>query len=216
MYYEYLEGLRDYQKTLALMHQAVQDVISGHEEKIYFLEHDHVYTAGSSADISEILDKNISIVQTGRGGRYTYHGPGQLVVYPILDLKKRSQDLHQYVKMLEEVIVTSLSKIGINSYCIDNKRGVFCNRADIIKQSDEYEHYKIASIGIRVSKWVTYHGFAVNISPDLSKFSAIIPCGLEDCGITSIEKCGIKINTQDFLEIISEKLSYFLSQNEIL
>jgi lipoyl(octanoyl) transferase len=193
-----LNGFREYSDTISLMENTLTEVISGGEETIYSLEHEHVYTAGVSASESELLNQeDIPVYQVGRGGKYTYHGPGQLVIYPILNLATREKDLHLYIRNLEKIIINSLARIGINSFTIEGKVGIWVMNCQ--------KPAKIAAIGVRVKKWVTYHGIAINIHPDLSKFAGIIPCGISEFGVTSIQAIGMEITVEEFEKIIRKE-----------
>jgi lipoyl(octanoyl) transferase len=158
--------------------EARDKVINGEKEQLFLLELDDVFTAGTSANIErDYLNKNIPLVQTGRGGQLTYHGPGQIVAYPILDLKTREKDLRKYIKDLQTWIINSLKHFDIDAFTTDDV-GVWVETPEGKK--------KIAAIGIRVRKWVTFHGIALNVTPDLTKFTGIIPCGITQFGVTSI------------------------------
>jgi lipoyl(octanoyl) transferase len=190
-----LQNPQEYSYITSLMENSLTEVINGAEEVIYSLEHLDVYTAGVGASESDLIDSfGIPVHHVGRGGKYTYHGPGQLVVYPIIDLRKREKDLHLYVRNLEKIIINSLAKIGIDSFTIEGKVGIW-----VLKNNNPA---KIAAIGIRVKKWITYHGIAVNVSPDLSKFSGIIPCGIAEFGVTSIEEMGARVPMKEFEKIL--------------
>ena len=183
-----------------IMEARVLEVIKGiSEETVYLLEHEDVYTAGSSADQSELLEKDnglIPIIQTGRGGKYTYHGKGQRIIYPILNLAlpHRKKDIKLYVRNLEQCIINTLSKINIDAYTIDGLVGIWVK----YRQT----HAKIAAIGIRVRKWVTYHGISVNIIPDMNKYSSIIPCGIKNFPVTSLKELGFNISFAEFDKIL--------------
>lgn len=161
-------------------------------EQIWFLEHYPVYTAGTSANPSELVNPNkFPVVEVGRGGKYTYHGPGQRIVYLMLNLKKRNLcDLKKYVYMLEETIIDILKEIKIAGFRKKDYIGVWVNHGSHAK--------KIAAIGIRVSKWMTYHGLAFNINPDLTHYSGIVPCGIQDFGVTSLKELGLEISNLEF------------------
>lgn len=193
-----LPNLSNYQDTLQLMENKVTSIIAKlSPEVVYLVEHNSVYTAGTSSKANEHLD--IPVVYAGRGGKLTYHGEGQRVIYPILDLSSqgRQQDLRLYIRMLEEWIIRSLLYLGVRAFTIDGMVGIWV--------SDSGLPTKIASIGVRVKKWVTYHGVAVNISTDLSMFSNIIPCGLQNARMTSLKKLGINVTLKEFDSIIKEE-----------
>ena len=148
-------------------------------ELIWILEHYEVYTAGTSSKENEILDKSIKIIRTNRGGKITYHGPGQLICYFIIDLKKRGKDIRKFISIIERTIIETLKYYKIDTFPDKNNIGIWYNDNSKIK--------KIAAIGVRVSKWIAYHGFSININNDLKKYDAIIPCGIKDKGITSLK-----------------------------
>ena len=153
---------------------------------IWILEHKEIYTAGTSYKEEEILNKNIDLIKTNRGGKITYHGPGQLICYFVIDLKKRQKDIRKFINIIEKTIIESLSEFNIKSFGDKKNIGIWVNDKTDIK--------KIAAIGIRVIKWIAYHGFAINIKNDLSKYKNIIPCGISDRGVTNLKE----INDQDY------------------
>ena len=154
-------------------------------ETVWLLEHPHLFTAGTSADPAELLDPgNAPVYPTGRGGRYTYHGPGQRIAYVMLNLSQRGSDLHAYVEALETWIIQSLDHFGITGERRSDRVGVWVVR-------DDGREDKIAAIGVRVRRWVSYHGIAINLDPDLQRFSGIIPCGIRGHGVTSMRELGL-------------------------
>ena len=153
---------------------------------IWLLEHDEVYTAGSSYKEDELLNKKIKLTKTNRGGKITYHGPGQLICYFVIDLKQRKKDIRKFITLIEKTIIESLSEFNIESFGDPKNIGIWVNDKTDIK--------KVAAIGVRVSKWIAYHGFAININNDLSKYLNIIPCGIRDKGITNLKN----INNQNY------------------
>ncbi len=190
-----LPGLIDYNAGLDLMQQRTNDVIlSKKKEAVFLLEHQDVYTAGTSYKDDELLSdsNNIPVIYTGRGGKFTYHGPGQRVIYPILNLagKNRSPDLKLYISLLEQWIINTLNKLDVNAYTLDGKIGIWVNL--------DNAPAKIGAIGVRIKKWVTYHGIAVNLNTDISRYSGIIPCGINDFPVTSLINIGIEITMSDF------------------
>ncbi|HJD56493.1 MAG TPA: lipoyl(octanoyl) transferase LipB [Rickettsia endosymbiont of Pyrocoelia pectoralis] len=199
-----LPQFSDYQNTLALMEYYVNKVINDKApEIVYLVEHSDVYTAGTNHKQEELLNhNNIPVVYTGRGGKFTFHGAGQRVIYPILNLNlpNRTKDLKLYIKMLEEWVINSLNIFGIKAYIIEDKVGIWVNTKDNIPA-------KIAAIGVRVRKWVTYHGIAVNISTDLDKFNGIIPCGLENSLVTSLNELGVYIQMSEFDTILKNEFT---------
>ena len=146
---------------------------------IWLLEHEEIYTAGTSYKDEEILNKNINVVKTNRGGKITYHGPGQLVCYFVIDLKQRQKDIRKFITLIEKTIIESLSEFNIKSFGDPKNIGIWVNDKTNVK--------KVAAIGVRVSKWIAYHGFAINVNNDLKKYNNIIPCGIFNKGVTSLE-----------------------------
>lgn len=189
----------DYTLMLHIMEQKVSEVIKGDAlETIYLLEHNDVYTAGTNAKQAELIVTNsaIPVINVGRGGKYTYHGKGQRVIYPILNLSlpPRQKDIKLYIRLLEKWIINTLKAIGINAYTIDNMVGIWVQHNNT--------HAKIAAIGVRIRKWVTYHGISININPDLSRYSAIVPCGISTFPVTSLKELGLDISLSAFDEIL--------------
>jgi lipoyl(octanoyl) transferase len=173
-------------------------------ELVWLLEHPPVYTAGTSAPPGELLDPRFEVVETGRGGRYTYHGPGQRVGYVLLDLDKRGRDVRCFVHSLEGWVIATLADLGVESWRADGRIGIWTNGPD----SNEA---KIGAIGVRVRHWVTMHGFAVNIDPDLTHFSGIVPCGIADHGVTSLAELGLKLAPGAFDEALRARAGDFLA-----
>ena len=172
------------------MEQQVAGIATGRaEEALWFLEHPPLYTAGTSAKQSDLLQPNrFPVYDVGRGGEYTYHGPGQRVVYVLIDLNKRGRDLRAYVKQLEQWIIDTLAVDGIHGAIRPGRVGVWVNHSQDAVGAPVEE--KIAAIGIRVRKWITFHGIAINVSPNLEHFSGIVPCGLSSFGVTSLSALG--------------------------
>lgn len=166
------------------------------DELVWLLEHPPLYTAGTSAKAKDLLNPLFPIYKSGRGGEYTYHGPGQRIAYVMLDLKKRNPDIRAYIYKLEEWIIAALKDFGVNGERREGRVGIWVDMQDYGgKKGDES---KIAAIGVRLRKWVTYHGIAINLNPDLSHFSGIVPCGISDYGVTSLHALGkTKITTGD-------------------
>ncbi len=177
-------GLVPYPDALAAMEARVAAIHAGEApELIWLLEHPPLYTAGTSADPAEMLDPRFPVFEAGRGGRYTYHGPGQRVGYVMLDLRKRGQDVRCFVHALEGWVIDALGTLGIVARRADGRIGIWTD--------DDGREAKIGAIGVRVRRWISFHGFAVNVAPDLSHFSGIVPCGLPEFPVTSIDKlCG--------------------------
>ena len=164
---------------------------------IWTLEHDHVYTSGTSYNESEIIDKSVNIIKTNRGGKITYHGPGQLICYFVIDLKKGKKDIRRLISVIEKSIIETLKLYDIQTFADKENIGIWYNDNSAIK--------KVAAIGIRVSKWIAYHGFSININNDLKKYNAIVPCGIRDKGITNLKK----IKDQDYKELENKVIEIF-------
>jgi len=193
----------DYTRSMKILEKRVQDVLlEKKEEFLWILEHKTVYTAGKSANEKDLIDKDLSIFKTNRGGMYTVHSPGQKVIYFVLNLNKRKKDIRKLINNIESCIMDILQEYKIKSYPDRNNIGIWVKKGN--------NSMKIAAIGIRVKKWIAYHGFALNISNDLEKYKKIVPCGIRDKGITSLKNLGIK-NYQNINEIIAKKfLNTFL------
>ncbi len=170
------------------------------DEAVWCLEHPALYTAGTSANDDDLLDARFPVHQTGRGGEYTYHGPGQRVAYIMLDLKKRQNkpDIKRYVWQLEELVIQSLATFDVTGERRDGRVGIW------VVMPDGSES-KIAAIGVRIRRWVSYHGIAVNINPDLSHFGGIVPCGIAEHGVTSLKDLGVDVSMDKFDEVMRGK-----------
>jgi lipoyl(octanoyl) transferase len=174
-------GLVPYPDALAEMEARAAGVLGGDaREMIWLLEHPPLYTAGTSADPAELIDARFPVFQAGRGGRYTYHGPGQRVGYLVLNLNTRGRDVRCFVHALEGWVIAALAELGIEAFRAEGRVGIWT--------TDAGREAKVGAIGVRVRRWVTLHGFSVNIAPDLSHFGGIVPCGLPEYPITSIER----------------------------
>ena len=170
-----------YDEAIKLLEERLQDIhINKKGDLIWILEHEEIYTAGTSYNEDELLNKDIKLIKTNRGGKITYHGPGQLICYFVIDLKKRHKDIRKFITLIEKTIIESLLKFDINSFGDPKNIGIWVNKKTKIK--------KIAAIGVRVSKWIAYHGFAINITNDLKKYQNIIPCGIKDKGVTNLKE----------------------------
>mgnify|MGYP001496694417 CR=1 FL=1 len=175
----------DYEKSMLILEKRVKDVLLGKEnEFLWVIEHTPVYTAGTSSKDNELLDKKIKPIKTNRGGKYTFHGPGQKVVYFVLNLNKRGKDIRKLVNNIETCIINILKDYKIYAYTDKKNIGIWINNGNDLE--------KIASIGIKVKNWIAYHGFSINVHNDLTKFNKIVPCGIKDKNITSMKKIGIK------------------------
>ena len=193
----------DYTESMKILEQRVDDVLSGKKkELLWVLEHKNVYTAGTSANKFDQIDKKIKVIKTNRGGKHTYHGEGQKVVYFVLNLNKREKNIRKLLNNIEECIVGVLKDYGIKSQPDRKNIGIW------IKKNNEL--YKIAAIGIKVRRWIAYHGFAINVSNDLTKYNAIIPCGIKNRKITSLNVLGIKKYKEINNIIITRFLNTFL------
>ena len=187
----------DYIESMKVLEQRVHDVFLGKkDELLWIIEHKPVYTAGISSKKIDLLDKKLNVIKTNRGGKYTYHGPGQKVVYFVLNLNKREKDIKKLVGKIENCIMEILKEYKIESYTDNKNIGIWVG--------SKKNSMKIAAIGIRVKKWIAYHGFSLNISTDLSKYNKIIPCGIKDKGITSLKNIGVN-NYNNINEIIINK-----------
>ena len=180
-----------YEDAISFMEDRLKDInLKKVDDLIWVLEHDHIYTSGTSYNENEIIDKSINIIKTNRGGKITYHGPGQLICYFVIDLKKGKKDIRKFISVIEKSIIETLSLYDIETFADKENIGIWYNDNSTIK--------KVAAIGVRVSKWIAYHGFSININNDLKKYDAIIPCGIKNKGITNLKQ--IKNQNYDDLE----------------
>jgi lipoyl(octanoyl) transferase len=171
----------NYEKAIKFLEERLTNIDKKNaKDLIWILEHEEIYTAGTSYEKSEILNKNINLIETNRGGKITYHGPGQIICYFVIDLKKRKRDIRKFITLIEKTIIESLSEFSIESFGDPKNIGIWLNHNQEIK--------KIAAIGVRVSKWIAYHGFSINVNNDLTKYNNIIPCGIKDKGITNLKE----------------------------
>jgi lipoyl(octanoyl) transferase len=174
-------------------------------ELIWLLEHPPVYTAGTSAAREELLDPRFDVVEAGRGGRYTYHGPGQRIGYLMLDLRSRARDVRGFVHAVEGWVIATLGDFEVEAWRAPGRIGIWTrDRAGA--------EAKIGAIGIRIRRWVTMHGFAVNLSPDLAHFGGIVPCGIADFGVTSLADLGLEVTPQMWDKALLARLDAFLAQ----
>ena len=194
------QKLVKYEEALRLMEERLLQIDQKKsKDLIWVLEHENIYTAGTSYKESEILDNSIKIFKTNRGGKITYHGPGQLVCYFVIDLKKIKKDIRNFVSIIEKTIIDSLKSYNINTFSDKENIGIWYD--------DNSEIKKVAAIGVRVSKWIAYHGFSINIDNDLKKYDAIIPCGINDKGITNLKT----INNQSYTDLKDRIIKNFIS-----
>lgn len=188
-------SLIEYADAVEAMESRVEGIIAGRaDEMVWLLEHPPLYTAGTSAKPSDLIEARFPVFNTGRGGQFTYHGPGQRVGYVMLDLKRRAApkapDIRDYVQKLESWLIAALAELGIEGFIRDGRVGVWC-------MDKNGRECKIAALGIRVKKWVTYHGICLNHSTDLSHYGGIVPCGIREYGVTSLKELGISISTSE-------------------
>ena len=192
-----------YEYAIKFMEERLINIHEGNSrELIWILEHENIFTAGTSYKKTEILDKSIKILETNRGGKITYHGPGQLICYFVIDLKKRKKDIRKFISTIEKTIIDTLKFYKIKTFADKKNIGIWFQ--------DEFEINKVAAIGVRVSKWIAYHGFSLNIENDLKVYDSIIPCGIKDRGVTNLKK----IINQDYKDIGSKLIQNFISNLE--
>lgn len=198
--WEVSRELVDYEAAVERMERLAAAIRSGEEsERVWLVEHPPIYTAGTSAEASGLVDATrFPVHHTGRGGEYTYHGPGQRVVYLMLDLKRRREDVRAYVAALEDWIIATLDEFNIRGERREDRVGVWVTRPDKERLPDGgVRDDKIAAIGIRIRKWVTFHGIAINVDPQLEHFSGIVPCGVAGHGVTSLTDLGLPVTIDD-------------------
>ena len=194
---EYKEAIDFLEKRLVQINQKKET------ELIWILEHPNIYTAGTSYNENEILDKSINVVKTNRGGKITYHGPGQTICYFVIDLNKRKKDIRKFTTTIENIIIQTLKEYQINSFNDRDNIGIWVNHKNKIK--------KIAAIGIRVSRWIAYHGFAINVNNNLENYNKIIPCGIKNKSVSSLKL----IKDQNYDELNDKIINNFVKNLEI-
>ena len=188
-----------YEDAKKLMEERLLNVnLNKSDELIWTLEHPDVYTAGTSYNESDILDKSIKILETNRGGKITYHGPGQLICYFVIDLKKRKKDVRNFITIIEKTIIDTLQFFNIKTFSDKENIGIW--------YKDKEQTKKVAAIGVRISKWIAYHRFSININSNLDKYKAIIPCGIKDKGVTNLKQ----IKDQDYEELEKKLVEIFI------
>ena len=194
------EGLVPYEQAVAEMEREVAAIADGKaDELVWLLEHPPLYTAGTSADAGDLIEPDrFPVFSTGRGGEYTYHGPGQRVAYVMLDLKRRRQDVRAYVAALEELVIRTLDMMNVRGERREDRVGVWVRRPEkpLLPDGSMAED-KIAALGIRLRRWVSFHGLSLNVDPDLSHFSGIVPCGISAYGVTSLVDLGLPVMMAD-------------------
>ena len=187
----------NYHDAIRLLEERLDNVINKRKkELIWFLEHNLIYTAGTSSTKSDLLDKSINLYKTNRGGKITCHSPGQLICYLVIDLSKRKKDIRKFIISLENSIIEALKQFGINSKCDRKNIGIW------VKHKNETK--KIAAIGIRVKKWIAYHGFSININNNLEHFKKIVPCGIKNKKVVNLMEIS-KISSSEFRMVLQEK-----------
>ena len=199
------EALVPYRAALEAMTLRNAAIAAGEaRELVWLLEHPPVYTAGTSAAAAELLDPRFEVVEAGRGGRYTYHGPGQRVGYVLVDLKRRSRDVRGFVAALEGWVIATLGDFGVESWRAPGRIGIWTRDVD-------GREAKIGAIGVRIRRWVTMHGFSVNLAPDLAHFNGIVPCGIEEFGVTSLKQLGLEVDFAAWDRALLARGSEFLA-----
>ena len=189
-----------YEEAIRLMEKRLIDLNDNRSnELIWILEHDDIFTAGTSYNENEILNKSINIIKTNRGGKITYHGPGQLICYFVIDLKKKGKDIRKFISAIEKTIIDTLKSYKIETFADKKNIGIWYNNDSKIQ--------KVAAIGVRVSKWIAYHGFSINVTNNLEKYNSIIPCGIKDKGVTNLKK----INDQNYEQFEDKIIENFIS-----
>ena len=196
---------RDALEAMAARNDAIRERTA--RELIWSLEHPPVYTAGTSAAEAELLDPRFEVVAAGRGGRYTYHGPGQRVTYVLLDLNRRARDVRGFVHALEGWVIATLGDFGVEAWRAEGRIGIWTRDID-------GSEAKIGAIGVRVRRWVTMHGLAVNLDPDLSHFGGIVPCGIADHGVTSLARLGKRVASSEWDAAMRARAGEFLAALE--
>ena len=194
------DGLTDYGAAVTLMEQRAEAIAqSAAEELIWLVEHPPLYTAGTSAKEQDLLDPTrFPVYPSKRGGQYTYHGPGQRVVYVMMDLNKRGRDIRKFVQQLEHWVIATLASFNVTGEIREGRVGVWVQRPEKPRLvTGAVSEDKIAAIGIRLKKWVSYHGISINVEPDLDHFGGIVPCGISNFGVTSLVDLGLPVEMSD-------------------
>tara|TARA_B100000614_G_scaffold187818_1_gene168846 strand:- start:67 stop:687 length:621 start_codon:yes stop_codon:yes gene_type:complete len=192
-----------YEDAITFMEKRLHEISEKNSNNlIWILEHEEIYTAGTSYNEKEIIDKSINVIKTNRGGKITYHGPGQLICYFVIDLKKDKKDIRRFISIIEKSIIDTLSSYNIKTFADKENIGIWHDNNNQIK--------KVAAIGIRISKWIAYHGFSINISNDLKKYESIIPCGIQNKGVTNLKT----IKDQNYNKLDDKLIENFISNLE--
>ncbi|WP_090739649.1 lipoyl(octanoyl) transferase LipB [Paracoccus tibetensis] len=192
-------GLVSHEEAVAFMEDRVAAIHEGRaDEALWLLEHPPLYTAGTSARAADLLDARFPVIPTGRGGQYTYHGPGQRIVYVMLDLNRRGRDVRAFVTRLESWVIAALAEFGIRGEIREGRVGVWVARPDKPPLPDgSMREDKIAAIGIKLRRWVSFHGISINVEPDLAHYGGIVPCGISGHGVTSLVDLGLPVTMDD-------------------
>lgn len=209
-------GLVEYEDALAWMEERVDAILAGEApECVWLLEHPPLYTHGTSAAPDELVEQRFPVYEARRGGRWTYHGPGQRIAYVMLDLSARGRDLRRYVGALEAWVMAALSDFQIRGEQRDGRVGVWVSRPDKAPAPDgSPAEDKIAAIGVRVRRWVTFHGISINVEPDLSHYDGIIPCGIAGYGVTSLVDLGLPVTMPDLDVVLRRRFAEFFPEVE--
>ncbi|WP_120635138.1 lipoyl(octanoyl) transferase LipB [Ruegeria sp. EL01] len=200
MEWKITDGLTSYDDAVAFMEARVAAIAAGDaDECVWLLEHPPLYTAGTSAKIEDLTDpERFPVYESKRGGEYTYHGPGQRVAYVMLDLNKRGRDVRKFVKLLETWVIASLAEFNVHGEIRDGRVGVWVRRdGKPLTATGKPAEDKIAAIGLRLRKWISFHGISVNVEPELEHFSGIVPCGITEYGVTSLVDLGLPVTMAD-------------------
>jgi len=194
----------NYHEAIKYLEQRVDDVIKNKaKELVWILEHPSTFTAGTSSNENDILDKSIDIVKTSRGGKITWHGPGQLIFYFVINLNNKKKDIRKFINIIEKSVITSLKKFEIHSYSDKENIGIWIKKNDVER--------KVGAIGIRIKKWIAYHGFSLNISNDIINYKKIIPCGIKNKDVVTLKE----INNQNYNDLPDEIINNFISNLKI-
>ena len=197
------QGLTDYPEALETMERRVADIVDGGPELVWLVEHPPLYTAGTSSKSDDLLDgSRFPVFTAGRGGKYTYHGPGQRVCYVMMDLDRRGRDVRRYVRALEEWAIVTLRELGVAGDRREGRVGIWVDRSvagDPVARED-----KIAAIGVRVRHWISFHGISINLEPDLAHYEGIVPCGISEFGMTSLRDLGVKVSMSELDDLLKK------------
>ncbi|WP_171182736.1 lipoyl(octanoyl) transferase LipB [Ruegeria sp. HKCCC2117] len=217
MEWKITDGLTSYDDAVAFMEARVAGIARGDaEECVWLLEHPPLYTAGTSAKIEDLTDPDrFPVYESKRGGEYTYHGPGQRVAYVMLDLNRRGRDVRQFVKQLENWVISALAEFNVRGEIRDGRVGVWVRRDDKpLTVTGKPTEDKIAAIGLRLRKWVSFHGISINVEPDLEHFSGIVPCGITEYGVTSLVDLGLPVTMADLDAALEKTFTEVFGSND--